>query len=67
VRDQLDRVRAPVLAVAGEHDAVTPVANLEEIAAGVPDGRLVVVDDAGHLVPAEAPVTTARLLTGMLG
>jgi pimeloyl-ACP methyl ester carboxylesterase len=43
------------------------VANLEEIAAGVPDGRLVVVDDAGHLVPAEAPVTTARLLTGMLG
>ena len=67
VRDQLERVRVPVLAVAGEHDVPTPAASLEEIASGVPDGRLVVVDDAAHLVPAEAPAATARLLTDMLG
>lgn len=67
VRDRLAEVTAPVLAVAGEHDEVTPAASLEEISSGVTDGGLVVVDDAGHLVPAEAPAATAGLLTSFVG
>ncbi|MGZ4602912.1 MAG: bifunctional 3-oxoadipate enol-lactonase/4-carboxymuconolactone decarboxylase PcaDC [Kineosporiaceae bacterium] len=63
VRHLLPRIDVPVLAVAGRHDAVTPVEGLAEIATGVARGRLVVLDDAAHLVPAETPEEVARLLT----
>ena len=62
VRDRLGEVRAPVLAVAGAHDPVTPPDLLSEVADGVRDGRLVVLPDASHLAPAEAPAEVARLI-----
>ena len=62
VRDRLAEVRVPVLAVAGEHDQPTPSESLQEIADGVPRGRFELVEGAAHLVPAEAPAITARLL-----
>ncbi len=62
VRDRLGEVTAPVLAVAGETDAATPPAKLAEIAAGVPDGRVVELPGVGHLAPAEAPDVVARLV-----
>ncbi len=62
VRDRLGRITAPVLAVAGAEDEVTPTAGLREIADGVRDGRLVELDDVAHLAPAEAPDAVARLL-----
>lgn len=66
VRDRLQDVRVPILAVAGEHDQPTPPESLQAIAGGVPDGRFEVVPDASHLVPAEAPEVTAELLHGFL-
>ena len=63
VRRLLGRVGVPVTAVAGRHDPVTPVADLEVIAAGVPGAGLAVLD-AGHLAPAEAPEEVAALLAG---
>ncbi len=63
VRRLLPRIGVAVTAVAGIHDVVTPVADLEGIATGVPAGRLVVLD-VGHLAPAEAPDEVAALLTG---
>ncbi len=62
VRPQLDDVATPVLAVAGRHDPVTPVADLAAIAGSVRHGRLIVLDDAGHLAPAEAPEAVADLV-----
>lgn len=62
VRDRLAEIGAPVLAVAGAEDVATPPAALEEIASGVKDGRLVVLDGVAHLAPAEAPVEVARLM-----
>ncbi|GAA2140306.1 3-oxoadipate enol-lactonase [Nocardioides koreensis] len=62
VRDRLAEIGAPVLAVAGVEDVSTPPASLGEIASGVKDGRLVVLDGVGHLAPAEAPAVVARLL-----
>jgi 3-oxoadipate enol-lactonase/4-carboxymuconolactone decarboxylase len=63
VRDRLSKITAPVLAVAGSEDVATPVVQLEEIAAGVPESRLVVLDGVAHLAPAEAPAMVAKLLT----
>ena len=62
VRDRLAEIGAPVLAVAGAEDVATPVENLREIAEGVKDGRLVVLDGVAHLAPAEVPSVVARLL-----
>jgi 3-oxoadipate enol-lactonase/4-carboxymuconolactone decarboxylase len=62
VRHRLHEITTPVLAIAGAHDAPTPPASLEEIAAGVKDGRLVVLDDVAHLAPAERPGEVARLI-----
>ena len=62
VRDRLAGVAAPVLAVAGACDVATPTDRLREVADGVPDGSLVVLDGVAHLAPAEAPAVVARLV-----
>nr|WP_217361569.1 4-carboxymuconolactone decarboxylase [Aeromicrobium stalagmiti] len=62
VRDRLGRIGVRVLAIAGRDDVPTPVASLQEIADGVRNGRLVVLDDVAHLPPAEAPAEVARLV-----
>lgn len=62
VRDRLDRIAAPVLAIAGAEDTVTPASGLGEIAEGVQHGTLVVLDGVAHLAPAEVPERVARLL-----
>jgi len=64
VRDQLGRISAPVLAIAGSADVATPPDKLREIADGVPDGRYVELDGVAHLAPAEAPELVAGLLRG---
>lgn len=62
VRDRLRDITVPLLAVAGAEDVATPPAVLAEIADGVPDGRLEVLDGVGHLAPYEAPERVAALL-----
>ena len=62
VRDRLEEVRVPVLAVAGSEDGVTPPSLLAALAAEVPDGRFAVVEGAAHLAPAEAPCEVAGLI-----
>nr|WP_237447604.1 alpha/beta fold hydrolase [Nocardioides flavescens] len=61
-RERLGEITAPVVAVAGAHDAVCPPDSLREIADGVRHGRLVVLDDVGHQAPAEAPEQVAELV-----
>ncbi len=67
VRERLAEITAPVLAIAGAHDQVAPVEGMRLVADGVKDGRLVVLDDAAHLAPAEAPQEVARLLLEHFG
>ncbi|VXB13988.1 4-carboxymuconolactone decarboxylase [Aeromicrobium sp. 9AM] len=62
VRPRLHEITTPVLAVAGADDIPAPPAGLEEIAIGVKNGRLVVLDGVGHLAPAESPEEVARLI-----
>ena len=62
VRARLSEITVPVLAVAGSFDEVAPPSGMALVAEGVADGRLVVLDDVGHLAPAEAPEAVARLI-----
>lgn len=54
-RDTAAEMHVPALVVVGEHDQLTPPTDAEELASLLPRGRLVVVPDAGHLVPLEKP------------
>ena len=63
VRDRLGEITQPVLAATGESDQTTPRALGEQIAAGVANGRFVVIERAAHLPPAEQPAAVADLLT----
>ena len=55
LRHALPRVSVPALVVVGEHDRVTPPATAVELVGGLPDGRLVVVEHAGHMAMLEQP------------
>ncbi len=67
---RLGEIRVPALVLVGEEDRSLPVADAEEIHAGLPDSRLVVIPKAGHLSTLEQPqaVTEAMLefLDGLL-
>ncbi len=66
VVDRLPQIATPVLAIAGAQDIPTPPEGLAQIASGVRDGRLIVLDGVGHLAPAEAPDRVADLIAGQL-
>lgn len=58
-----ERLRVPVLLMTGRHDRVFYVAeDFEAAAARIPDGRRVVFDDAGHLIPIERPAAFSAAL-----
>lgn len=54
-RPDLARINCPTLVLVGRQDALTPVALHEEMAAGIPGARLVIIEDSGHLATLEKP------------
>ena len=67
VTPRLDEITTPLLAVYGEHDGVSPEEHARTLAEGVRDGRLMRIDDASHLAPAERPDEVARVLNDFFG
>lgn len=47
-RDQLSGIRVPALVVAGRHDLVTPPDQSFQLANGLPQSKLVVLEHSGH-------------------
>ncbi|MEF9884815.1 alpha/beta fold hydrolase [Streptomyces sp. P9-A4] len=56
----------PVLALAGDHDLVTPSSHTEVIAGLLTDAELVIVPDGGHLVMLEHPEAVTDRLADLL-
>lgn len=65
-RPDLARIRCPTLVLGGRQDAVTPPEVLEEIAAGIPGARLLLIERCGHLAPLEQPQAVTAALAGWL-
>lgn len=55
VRDRLEEVTAPTLAITGEHDGLTPPWYHEYLADHVQDGHWTIVHEAAHLSMLERP------------
>jgi pimeloyl-ACP methyl ester carboxylesterase len=63
LRDDLPRIAASTLVIAGAEDQATPLEHAEEIARRIPAAELVVIPDAAHLANVEQPdAVTARIL-----
>jgi 3-oxoadipate enol-lactonase len=65
LRAEIGRISAPTLVIAGSLDASTPPDQGDELARGVADGRLTVVD-AAHLSNIERPDDFTAALRGHL-
>ncbi|TQL45032.1 pimeloyl-ACP methyl ester carboxylesterase [Homoserinimonas aerilata] len=64
--DALERVKCPVLMLAGLHDVVRPVDNVQAAAERLPSATVVTID-AAHFIAAEAPQVAAAELLGFFG
>ncbi|ELZ44045.1 alpha/beta hydrolase fold protein [Halorubrum coriense DSM 10284] len=63
IRDRLDAVDAPALALVGAHDELTPPAYHEYLADGIPAGEFAELPDAAHLAMLEAPAAFNEALS----
>lgn len=62
VLDRLEQIGAPVLIVHGSADRILPVENARLIAQRLPDARLEILEDVGHVVGWERPDELAALV-----
>jgi 3-oxoadipate enol-lactonase len=59
-------VRVPVLLIADPADRVVPVKTSHQLAAMLPDARLILVENAGHHLPRRAPGAVADAIAAFL-
>lgn len=64
--DQLRRITTPTLVIWGREDKILPLADGRHIAATIPDARLVIIDNSGHLSPVEQPGAFVTALKAFL-
>jgi pimeloyl-ACP methyl ester carboxylesterase len=62
----LPRIAAPTLVVAAREDLLRPLSELEALAAGIPNARLEVFEDCGHMIPMEKPDQLAESIMAFL-
>lgn len=51
----LRALRCPIVIICGEHDAITPLAGQHEMAYAIGCSHMVIIPNAGHMTPMEAP------------
>jgi pimeloyl-ACP methyl ester carboxylesterase len=66
-RPSLAAIKVPTLVLVGREDRATPVAQSEEIALGIKDSRLVIIEHCGHLTTLERPADVTAELRVWLG
>jgi len=65
-RPDLPAIACPVLLIYGRADAITTLEHQQEMLNAIPDVRLKVVEDSGHMLPLERPETVNALLRDFL-
>ena len=65
-RAELQRVRAPTLAICARDDMVTPLYFSEELVRLIPNARSYILPDGGHFYPNVHPAEFRRVLTSFL-
>ncbi|MFZ0534302.1 MAG: alpha/beta hydrolase [Anaerolineales bacterium] len=66
VMDRLGEIKVPTLVMAGREDFIYPPEHQEELAAAIPNARLVIIDRAGHNPHDEQPAETLKAVREFL-
>ncbi|HZV72608.1 MAG TPA: alpha/beta fold hydrolase [Conexibacter sp.] len=66
ISERLPQIACPTLVVWGEQDRVIPVRDAERFGALIPDARVVILPDTGHVAMLERPERFNALLEGFL-
>ena len=61
-RPGLAKIGCPTLLLTGREDGWSPPARHEEMAAAIPNSRVVIVPDSGHMAPMEQPAAVAAAM-----
>ena len=62
IEENLARIQVPTLIIWGEDDAVVPIKNAHKMHDQIPNARLVVLKDCGHVPPEEKPDSFVELV-----
>lgn len=64
--NKLSSIKCPTLVIAGDSDRLRSLEESEELVEGIPDSRMVVIPQSGHMIPLEQPREIAKLLSEWL-
>ena len=65
-RPLLPTIRVPTLVIVGDHDLISPPAEMSEIAAAIPHAEFVVISNSGHMAPMENPADVNSAIRAFL-
>lgn len=66
VMDRLDEINVPTLVMAGRDDFIFPPEHQAEVAAGIPNARLRLIDRAGHNAHQERPAEVMEAVSAFI-
>lgn len=66
LRSIAKRITAPTLVIGGIHDQLVDIRVPAQVAKAIPDSRLLMLGNAGHVAQIERPAIVARAIMGML-
>ncbi len=66
-RPGLGAIACPVLLIFGRADGITTIEHQNEMVTAIPDARLEIIEDSGHMIPLERPERTNTILRAFLG
>lgn len=64
--DDLGDVSCPVMVIAGDQDNNAPAKTLAKMADALPLGQFICLDDAGHILPLEAPEKIGTIISDFI-
>ena len=64
--DELESIRAKTLVIWGKQDRFFPVSHAERAVSRIPDSRLELIDDCGHISLLDQPERVSELMTEFL-
>jgi pimeloyl-ACP methyl ester carboxylesterase len=65
--ETLPTINVPTLVLVGEHDMLTPPSDAQALADGIPNAKLVTIDQAGHMSNMENPEAFNAALVDFVG
>jgi pimeloyl-ACP methyl ester carboxylesterase len=63
---ELPHINCPSLVIASRNDQMRSIEEAEKLAAGLPDARLNIIEDCGHMSPLERPDAVCQLMRDWL-